>query len=415
MNAPCLHLALLLLAGCGRCGGPQSRSDAGPEAPEAPAPLAPARAWAFQAARGRPTVAAPNGCRLRAPVLQAAVSATTGFVTEPGSLATLVVAEPSEDGSQLLASGAMRFDAAGALAGAQAPVPWFSPDVVPRLGRTADGGWLGTLADRNEDGAWQALLWRAGAVERIGAGDRFESVDLWCDRGRCALLTSRLGQVAMPGAEVRIGAATTPIATWTTIAIEPERADSDAHPLGIVRGSWPVGSAPAPEQAPLRVALLERGECVLFAIEPERAREVGRIPAPHGVLDIMGIPEATVMLHAAPVNDDGCTEGSPGPAAKVRVAQPGHQTDIETPAPPQRGAIRRLARGALATWMAPLGCGMPRRVVYAVRLSETGQPIGSVIPVGDAAWYAVASEGDDVDLWLQQPDTVTWMRLRCGD
>ena len=65
------------------------------------------------------------------------------------------------------------------------------------------------------------------------------------------------------------------------------------------------------------------------------------------------------------------------------------------------------------TWMAPLGCGVSRRVVYAVKIDSAGQPTGSVIPVGDAERYAVASDGDDVDLWLQQPDAVTWMRLRC--
>jgi hypothetical protein len=408
----CLRLSLLLLAGCGRCGAQQPEADGGPEAPEAVVPLPPARAWAFQAVRGRPEVAAPSGCRLRAPVLQAPVRSTTGFVAEPGSLATLVIADTSEDGAQLLASGAMRFDAAGAVAG-QAPVPWFSPDAVPRLGRTEGGRWLGTIAERDDAGAWRALLWRDGAVEPIGSGDRFEAVDLWCDAGLCALLTSRLGRVAMPGAEVRIGAATAPLADWTTVAIEPQRVDSDAHPLGIVRSSRPAGGEAPRDGSALRVALIERGECVLFAIEQDRARETGRIPAPDGVLDIVGIPEATAMLHAAPVGDDGCWDGSVSAVAKVRFAQAGRQTEIAMQAPPVRGALRLLARGALATWMMPLGCGAARKVVYAVKLDGAGQPIGKVIPVGDAKRYAVASEGDDVDLWLQHPDAVTWMRLHC--
>jgi hypothetical protein len=57
---------------------------------------------------------------------------------------------------------------------------------------------------------------------------------------------------------------------------------------------------------------------------------------------------------------------------------------------------------------------MERRVVYAVRLDEAGKPAGPVIPVADADRYAVASAGDDVDLWLQQGDAVLWARLVCA-
>jgi hypothetical protein len=163
------------------------------------------------------------------------------------------------------------------------------------------------------------------------------------------------------------------------------------------------------------VALAEKGDCVFFRIDATGAREGDRIPAPHGVLDVLAAPGATAMLHGLPMNEQGCVAREAGGAeAVVRFAQAAGAAEVKAPAPPLRGALRRLSRGALATWIAPLGCGAERRAVYGVRLDEAGQPAGPVIPVGDAERYAVASRGDDVDLWLQQGTSVTWMRLRCG-
>ena len=133
------------------------------------------------------------------------------------------------------------------------------------------------------------------------------------------------------------------------------------------------------------------------------------------MLDVLALPGATAMVHGTPIDDRGCVPAEAGGAdAVVRFAQTGGSAEVRTPAPPLRGTLRRLSRGALATWLAPLGCGAERRVVYAVALDAAGQPAGAVIPVGDADRYAVASEGDDVDLWLQHGEAVTWVRLRCG-
>ena len=176
--------------------------------------------------------------------MQADVPGTTGFVAERGSLATLVVADATPGGAQLTGAGAMRFDDAGALA-EQRPVPWLTPAAVPRLARMAGGGWIAAIGEQAEVGAWRVDLWRGGAIERVGEGDRFEAADLRCARGRCALLTPRPGPVARPGAELRIGAADAPVAGWQRVVIEPAEAESEALPFAIAGIEGLEGGEPA--------------------------------------------------------------------------------------------------------------------------------------------------------------------------
>lgn len=429
-------LALLALPACERCApsSPAPVDSGPPPPPEGPAPLPLARPWTFRELRGRLSIsiAAPEGCRLRAPALRAEVPPSTGFLAERGSLGALVVADASEDASRLVGVSAMRFDAAGTTV-EQRPIPWLSPAAAPRLGRTPSGAWAATFGERTEAGAFRLGLWRDGAAEIVGEGDRFEAVDLGCAEGRCALLTPRLGRAAMPGAEVWIGGAEAPVAAFERVVVEPGEPDSDAHPLGIAQiDAAPAGPSDAGAGAArpaLTVALAEGAEVVFVRVEGASTREVGRVPAPHGALDVLGLPEPTAMLHGTAVDDDGCViepgrpeEAPPAPAgsapgvgrARVRFAQGSGGAEIQVPAPPLRGALRRLGVGALATWIAPLGCKAARRVVYAVRLDAAGKPAGAVIPVADAERYAGASSGDDVDLWLQDGGAVTWARLTCG-
>jgi hypothetical protein len=359
--------------------------------------------------------------------MRAGVAPSTGFVAERGTLGALLVADASEDGARLLGASAMRFDAAGAMLDQQ-PIPWLLPAAAPRLGRTADGRWIAAYAETAGPGASRVGLWRGGAAEIVGQGDGFEPVDLWCEEGRCALLTRRLGRVAMAGAEAWIGAADAPVPAWRRVVIEPPEGDSESHPLGIARLEVPRDEAPragdagadgspppAPPRVELVVAVADKAEVKLFQLDGEAAREIGRLLAPHGALDVLGIPEPTGLLHGTPVDEEGCVPaGTPDAQAKLRFARGDDTAEVPAPAPPIRGALRRLGRGALATWITPLGCRMPRRIVYAVRLDEGGKPAGAVIPVADADRYAVASAGDDVDLWLQQGDSVLWVRLGCS-
>ena len=445
-------MALLAAAGCGPCA---PSSPAPPDAGPPPAPLAPpdllppAKPWAFREVRGLPTVAAPRGCRFRAPTLRAEVPPTTGFLAERGSLGALLVADATDDASRLLGVSAMRFDAAGAVA-EQRPLPWLTPAAAPRLARTAAGGWLATFGDRGGAGAQRLGLWREGATELVGEGDGFEAVDLRCEGGACALLTSRLGRAAMAGAELWLGAADAPIAGWKRAVIEPPEGAAGAHPLAIAGVEPPAQGGAGPAAAV--VALGARGQVLLFRADAAGAQPLGRVDAPHGALDVIALAAPTAMLHATPVDEEGCLrlgqepgggdpevdpeedieavpeedreavreQGALPPApgvgrARLRFAQGERVADVKLAAPPLQGALRRLRQGALATWIAPLACGAERRVVYGVRLDEAGQLAGEVIPVADAERYAVASAGDEVDLWLQREGAVTWARLRCGE
>ncbi|EYF03681.1 Hypothetical protein CAP_5292 [Chondromyces apiculatus DSM 436] len=501
-------MALMAATGCGQCS--PSSPPVPPEPPpsfEAPAPLPPAHAWTFQEMRGVPLFASPRGCTPRAPALRAQVAQSTGFLAERGTPSTLVIADASDDASRLLGVSLVTFDAAGAIA-AQRPLPWLAPEVPPRLGRTAEGGWLSTFGEHHGAGSVELGLAREDAAERVGEGDRFEAVDLMCEAGACALLTPRLGRVAMPGAEVWLGAATAPIATWKRVVIEA--AGDEGQPLAIaaIEPSSPGSAVPraalvalsfrkhvaffraegapgdaSPIAADAGQAMADAGQAMMDAgpistdagqttadasppapdasppapdagqasaetpppapgnvAAPQGVRETWRVASPHGVLDALGLPAPTVMLHGTPVDDEGCVRtrgalaGDPqddaaqedevgggdrdaptGSRASVRFAQGGQHVDVQAPAPPLRGALRRLRRGALATWIAPLGCRSTRKVVYAVRLDASGKPEGAVIPVADAERYAVAASGDAVDLWLQRGDAVIWARLTCGE
>ncbi|AKT41062.1 hypothetical protein [Chondromyces crocatus] len=393
-----------------------------------------------------PTVAVPRGCRLRGPTLQAQIPGSTGFLGERSALGALLVAEASEDASQLLRVAAVHLGPKGESLD-QHPLPWLDPGAPPRFARRVDGSWVATFVESRGQGTTRLGLWRDGEVELVGEGDRFEATDLACSAGTCALLTPRPGRVAMPGAEVWLGAEGDPLRAWKRVALElPGVSAITPVALAGVEPPLPGGTAPATSL----VVLLAQGQLVFFRVDgAQGAREVGRSPAPHGVLDALGLPAPTAMVHGAPVDDEDCArapggpQGDPlddespgddardedregtraagGPApgvgvgrAQLRFIQGDHVVDVETPAPPLRGALRRLGRGALATWIAPLGCRATRRVVYAVRLDEGGTPADAVIPVADAERYAIASSGNDVDLWLQREGVVTWARLTCG-
>lgn len=395
------------------------------------------RPWSFAQARGRPSVAVPLQCRLRAPLALAKVASSTRFVAEPRGLATLVVADAEGDVPVLTGVAALTLDPDGVSRDPK-PVPWLAADHLPRLARDAGGAWIGALSRVDGEGSGSVDVWQKGALETLGEGERFTAVDLACGEGVCALLTTRRARVAAPGAEIRIGAPGEPASAWKTIEIAPSSAGSDAYPFGLARVGAPSGDGSGGGTDSVMAALVERGECAFWAAgggsEP---REVARLRAPYGVLDALAAPDPIAMTYGSPVGDDGCFgaargEGGEGdedgedpedrdepsagaPGARVRFERAGLPgVDVRVPAPPLSGALRRLGRGALAVWLAPLGCGMERRVVYAVVLDPKGAPVSEVIPVGDADHFAVASLGEEVDLWVQREETVTWLRMSCA-
>ena len=378
-------------------------------------------------------------------------------MSEPRSLSTLIVAEAEGDPPVLSAVGALTLDPSGQSRDPQ-PLPWLTAEAMPSLARveraennagadsgTEDAGptgavkssWIAAIEDAEAGATSRVLLWRAGQLEPVGEGDRFDAVDLACDRGRCALLTTRMGKVAAAGADVWIGSATLPAASWKRVEIIPPSGDSSAHPLGLAQIADP-GSAASPD---VIAALAEKNACVFFHAgdpggKPEGAREIARFPAPYGILDAIAAPTPVAMTFGTPVDENGCNAAPPapapdedaeeeeeeapppapaaGPGARIRIERAAGSVDIPVPSPPLRGSLRRLAQGSLAIWIAPLGCGVSRHVVYAVVLDPTGAPTGAPIPIADAEHFAAASAGDDVDLWLQREQRITWIPMRCG-
>lgn len=405
---PSMLAALALALGCARCTSRKSEHGA-PDAGPAPAPTIPAllpapKPWTFVRLRVDAEIALPERCRSRAPTARARVGELTRFVAEPRTLGALVVADATAgDPPRLAGVAALTLDPEGVT---RDPVrlPWFEPAVLPRLAR-AGSRWIAALDQAEAAHAARVLLWRGGEVETVGEGDGFEAVDLACTSSppaRCALLTTRALKVAAPGATVWIGSPDEPAAQWKPTEIVPTSADGDARPLGVA----------ALDETHAAAAVVEKGDVVLHAAGEPAPREIARLPAPHGALDALALPAPVVMAYPSKVDDEGCArDGQPG-IRFVRAGAP--PVDFPLPGPPIRGALRRLAHGAIAAWVTPLGCRGARTVVYALLFDESGAPVGSPIPVGDADGFAIAAQGDDVDLWLQDETKVTWVRAGCG-
>ena len=393
-----LVLALLAVSGCSRCDAHHDAPDAAPPGPTAvtmellPAP----QPWTFTRVRVDAGIALPDRCRPRAPTVRAEVSPRTRFVAEPRTLGSLIVADAADVAAKrLVGVAALTLNPEG-ISTDPAELPWTDPGLLPRLAR---GGarWVAAI-----DRPGSVVLWRGGEAEEIARGDTFEAADLACGEAHCALLTTRPLKVAAPGALVWIGSPTEPASAWRRVEIVPRGGES--RPFGVAAFDAASGRA--------TIATMEKGEIAMYAIEGGEAREGARVPAEHGALDAMALPKAVALESATAVDDAGCArDGRPG----VRLVREGAPpVDLPMPAPPSRGSLRPLARGAIATWIAPVGCRMRRRAVYAIVLDDQGAPSGSPVPIGDAEGYAVATRGDEVDLWLSNASEVTWVRARCA-
>ena len=383
---------------------------------------------------GRPTVALPAQCRIRAPTLRAPVASSTRFVADPRSLAALVIADAPGSPPTLRGAAALSFDASGAALAPPGAVPWFAADVMPRLARGPgkDGAWLAALVQPDAAGA-RVALWRGGVVESIGEGDGFDAVDLACSDRRCALLTTRLSRVAAPGADVWIGAPPPPgspppgpgAAAFRRVEIPLTEGVNEAHPVGVAAVDFgsaaappDAGSVPSPPDAGetsagVIVTVLEGDQLVFYDADPgpEGPHEIARLAAPHGVIDAAATPAPLALTYGAAVDADGCVRGP----IKARLERAGGPSvELKSPAAPLAGSVRRLRRGALITWLAPLGCGAARKVVFAVVTQADGTPLGDPVPLADGVSFAAASSGDDVDLWIQDEEAVTWVRARCA-
>ena len=315
---------------------------------------------------------------------------------------------------------------------------------MPRLARAGDGAWMAAFDRRGAGLATRVAVWKGGEAVSLGDGDRFEAVDLACSERRCALLTTRLARVAGAGAELWVGSPREPATSWRRIEITPKEGVSDAYPSSIVRldgagatpppGASATGSssplapasagaeagAPNPAAGPatggILVSLVEGDDLVFYAIDEAppagAAHEIARVAAPYGVIDATTAPAPVALVFGTELDDDGCARGG----VKLALARPGQKDlALDVPTPPVWASLRRLERGVLATWVAPLGCEVKRRVAFAAVLGPDGAPLSAPMAVADATAAAVSAHGGEVDLWLQQEQgAVLWIRATCA-
>ncbi|TKC94656.1 hypothetical protein [Polyangium fumosum] len=413
--------ALLFLAtGCDRCTpkDKDTKADAGPPAP-IPIPkdelLPPPAPWVFKPARigpGIPGIALPTGCEMRAPLVRAKVAPSTRFVAAPRGIGTLVVADADEQETppRLLGVAGLVLDAEGESKGAT-PLPWLDADAMPRLARTDAGVWLAAYSEQGEDKLSRGFVHQGDHATPIGEGDRFDALDLACGSSRCALLTTRLGNVAVAGAALWVGLPNEPASSWKRTEIVPDTPESDARPSCIARLEAPPPGSDAGAGGGVVAALLEGQELVFWEATDGAARSLGRVPAPFGIVDATVAARPIALVYGATIDEEGCAKEG----GKLRFERVGKEAaEVRAHAPPVSGALRPLERGVLAAYLAPLGCGVARKVAYAVVLDAEGTPVSAPMPVADATSFAVAARGADVDMWIQMGDEVSWVRATCA-
>ncbi len=413
---------LVALPACNRCSGstvgpPDAATDAAREAKVVHVDVLPPPAgWKFEPVRlghSFPGTALPPGCSMREPLVHAKVRPSSRFVAAPSALGTLVVADAdmTETPPRLVGVAALDLDPAGTSTKPVA-IPWVEAGAMPRLARTNTGAWLAAYAEPADGKFTEVFVYQNEIATSIGQGDQFEAIDLSCDATNCALLSTRLGQVSAAGAEVWMGKPSEPVTSWQRQVIVPRAGDSDARPSGIARmdTSWTETNG-----ATVRgtvVGLFEGSELVFWGVNAtDKPYEIGRISAPHGIVDSTVLDRPVAFVYGAPVNDEGCAQQG-GIMRFARLGAP--EIDLRAPAPASSGALRPLVRGGLAMYIAPLGCGAPRKVVYAVVLANDGTPTSAPMPVSDASSFAVATEGEKVDMWVQRDEEVVWIRAKCA-
>lgn len=453
------------LSGCGPCTSPPNPT----EAPPAPRPMAPMLAppaplhfKPFRAARSG--IALPSGCSLRERISEADLPKLTRFVSEPRTLGMLLIAQAEGDPPKLSGVGAFEQMLSGEMKNPK-PFPWFVAEDMPVFTRSEAHGFIAANETQIDETIAKVELIRDGKAETVGEGDHFHAVDIACEKDQCALLTTRMAKVAAAGATLWLGQASAPFSQWKSIDIIPPEGDTRANPIGFAHGAYESYQIDSPSTAnstgsntqtnslntfPPPIALTTKTSLLFYQAGSGDPKEIARLPAPYGTLDVLSAPLPIAMVYGNPVNENGCiarpeqneaapapTQEEPQPAGSAdeapdtappqdalpkpakgalvrfeRAGAPG--IEIPVPTPPILGALRRLEQGVLALWIAPLGCEQSRRVVYGLVLDPSGNPLQGPIPIADAEHFAASSKGNTVDLWLQRDASLSFVPLRCA-
>lgn len=364
-----------------------------------PAGLLPvADAPRFRPLPSPPPLALPSACKQEGRFVRTELPPHAVFAVDPRSPGRLGWAVGVEGEPGLRRAASLGFEVSVETPTPE-PLPWFVAAETPVLARSSAGLALAAFSLPRLLGALDRVgLARGENLELVGEGDGFHPVDLACG-DVCALLTTRLAKVASPGVELRVGPAEQSVSAWRTLELATEASAGAPQPVALsVQG------------ATVTAAVEDRGVVAFYRVENDTTTRTLELAAPHGTLDALASPPL-VATHGAPPGEDRCGEG---PASLVLVRPAAPPLSLPLPSPAETAALRALASGTLAVWLAPLGCKSERRVVYAAVLRPDGSLAGEVVPVADGDAFAVATAGERVDLWVQQGQVLLGARARCG-
>lgn len=365
----------------------------------------------FEPVRAHPFIALPAYCTARAPMLRARAGSRLRLAVDAHSPGAVAFAEVDGEPARVVRAAGLVPDANDAAI--PSTFPWFAAS-TPAVARSASGSWVVAASLPSATAAARIALVRGLETTLLGEGDGFEAIDLGCspvqrssEAGaagkRCALLTTRLANVAAPGAELWIGDDAPP-AAWRRVTLGAATDRGEAHPVALAR--------PPDAEGRGAVAVLQTGdELAFWEVADGTSRVIGTLPAPFGLLDAIAAPTPLAMTYGARHDEAGCADDG----GRLRFERAGRPpVELRTPTPPVWGALRALGRGLLATWVAPLACGAPRKVAFAVVLDAEGAPVSTPMAVSDASEVAVSTSGSDVDLWIAHEETLSWVRASCS-
>jgi uncharacterized protein YceK len=444
-------LATLLPLGCRRSSAPR-QTPALPAAESFDAPALspePARSPPLRFAQAEEGfgVALPTGCRYREPTVRALLErrAVSFFsLSEDGSTELLLV-EPTKEGASALVQSTAPERPLGA------PAPLFDLG-APFLAH--DGARFRGLFTSGPPDRRALLLTRASAPtdaaparELLAVGDGAGVFDFRCQHRTCAVLSTRLGQVAARGLSLFVGPGDAPAARYRRIDLErlaPTSADKD-NSLDDTANEQATGVAIASVTDEDHVAVVTGTPTAVSVHALVRTDDGGvadtlhgPLDAPFGALDTTLLPAASVDATAPTSFGLSVTHGArveglcavPRPLGRlVREGLPA--IDLPLSAPFHTALLRPLvgrastneAIGAAAARNPPaaalvyssaLRCHDDRRRFVTVQLlDETGAPHGPSMVVGEARGFAVRSEGRDLDLVLLRAEDIVVAKLTC--
>lgn len=400
-------LMLMIAAGpgCSSCGKEGGRNQPGTASSFeiAPGRLEPAWPWKTVDARD---LAMPAECRLlSAPLRHARKTQSLLFVAAAGDIGTLAVATGEHDPDSVTSTRGL------VTLGIEAPgkvrdIPWLRFESPPVMASSSKG-WLALLAEQDAFGPkTKAWLWREGGkLDVLAEGDQLSVVDARCDGSQCLVLTTRAADVATRGASLWMGDAGAPSEAFVRLDVNAEQVGEGAVPSGIVRWDGATKSAVVLFDGPKHVQIVR--------VDAKGVHDGGKVERGAVVIDAASTRDTNVVVMTRGEPDvDGCVAGG----GQVEIAVPGHpSTLLPSTVPPASGYARSVGDGAFVTWIVPLNCKAPgRKVVYGLVLGADGQPVSTAMAMGNADGHAIATRGDEVHVWLRDPEGVTWLRAKCS-